>query len=101
MTNEYLLIPERMLKFSQPPYWFPSPVGKPYIDVALTSEANAAQRDHAYAFSLTCLIKPGGGCDLPCDYLPLAWHDWQAELEKPNFGTGGFGPYYPDRARCK
>jgi len=32
-----------------------------------------SQRQHAFAFSLECFTKPGGGCDLPCDYLPLAW----------------------------
>jgi hypothetical protein len=101
ITEEYQRRPERMVKFSTPPYWFPTPVGKPYLRVALTSQATVAQREHAYAYSLDCLTKLGGGCDLPCDYLPLAWHDWQAELEKAGFGVGGFGPYYPNRHRCK
>jgi hypothetical protein len=101
ITEEYQRLPERMVKFSTPPYWFPTPVGKPYLRVALTSQATVAQREHAYAYSLDCLSKLGGGCDLPCDYLPLAWHDWQAELEKAGFGVGGFGPYYPNRDRCK
>ena len=101
MIDEYQRVPERWLKFSQAPYWFPTPVGKPYLKVVLTTEASAVQREHAYAFSLRCLIKPGGGCDLPCDYLPLAWRDWQAELENQAFGAGGFGPYYQNRARCK
>jgi hypothetical protein len=101
VTTEYQQVPERMLRFSRPPYWFPTPVGKPYLIVALTSQAGTVQREHAYAYSLKCLIKPGGGCDLPCDYLPLAWHDWQAELEKQGFGAGGFGPYYPGWERCK
>jgi len=100
-TQEYKQLPDRLLKFSKPPYWFPTPVGKPYLNVSLTGEASALEREHAYSFSLTCLIKPGGGCDLPCDYLPLAWRDWQAELERQGFGVGGFGPYYPTRARCK
>jgi len=100
-TEEYLKVPERSIKFSTPPYWFPTPVGKPYLLVALTADASAVQREHAYAYSLDCLRKLGGGCDLPCDYLPLAWRDWQAELEKQGFGVGGFGDYYPKRSRCK
>ena len=99
--EEYERLPDRMLKFSKPPYWFPTPVGKPYLNVVLTNQASASEREHAYAFSLACLIKPGGGCDLPCDYLPLAWRDWQSELEKEGFGAEGFGPYYPTRGRCK
>jgi hypothetical protein len=56
--------------------------GKPSLRAALTTQANAEQRQHAYAYSFRCLIKPGRDCDLPCDYLPLAWKDWKAELEK-------------------
>jgi hypothetical protein len=97
ITQEYLKLPKRLVNFSSPPYWFPTPVGKPYLIAALTSQASILQREHAYAYSLKCLIKPGGSCDLPCDYLPLAWHDWEAELQ----GVGGFGPYYPDRGRCE
>jgi len=96
ITEEYLQRPE-----VSAPYAFPTPVGKPYIRVALTTGATAVQRQHAYAYSLRCLIKLGGGCDLPCDYLPLAWHDWQGELEKDGFGVGGFGNHYPNRQRCK
>jgi len=101
IIEEYERVPNRMLKFSKPPYWFPTPVGKPYLSVALTSEASPVERQHAYALSLACLIMPGEGCDLPCYYLPLAWRDWQGELEKQGFGAEGFGPYYPTRARCK
>jgi len=100
ITREYRDIPSFMVKFASPPYWFPSPVGKPYLDVELTAQASATQREHAYAYSLDCLTKLGGGCDLPCDYLPLAWHDWQAKLEKEGW-AGGFGPYYPNRSRCR
>ncbi len=100
ITDEYLKAPEHMGD-APATYWFPTPVGKPYLRVALTTQALAAQREHAYAYSLECLVKPGGGCDLPCDYLPLAWHDWQAELEKQGFGIGGFGAYYPNRNRCR
>lgn len=101
IIDEYERVPDWMLRFSEPPYWFPNPVGKPYLNVALTSQASHAEREHAYTLSLVCLTKLGGGCDLPCDYLPLAWRDWQTELEKENFGAEGFGPYYPNRARCK
>jgi hypothetical protein len=100
ITEEYRKAPEH-LGNSATPYSFPTPVGKPYLWVVLTTQANAVQREHAYAYSLTCLVKPGGGCDLPCDYLPLAWHDWEAELETDGFGVGGFGDYYPNRQRCK
>jgi hypothetical protein len=100
ITAEYRDVPKYMVEFASPPYWFPSPVGKPYLDVELTAQASAAQREHAYAYSLNCLTKLGNGCDLPCDYLPLAWHDWQAELEKKGW-AGGFGPYYPNRSRCR
>jgi hypothetical protein len=103
MTEEYHRLPQRLAgAASNPPYWFPTPVGKPYLWVALSSQASDAQRQHAYAYSLRCLIKLGWGCDLPCDYLPLAWRDWQANLEKTGpFGAGGFGPYYPSRNRCE
>jgi hypothetical protein len=101
IIEEYERVPDQMLKFSNPPYWFPTPVGKPYLRVSLTSQASPAEREHAYAMSLACLTKPGRGCDLPCDYLPLAWRDWQSELEKVGFGAEGFGPYYAARGRCK
>ena len=96
-TSEYRTIPERFRGYNSTSYWFPTPVGKPYLWVALTTQADAVQREHAYAYSLKCLVKPGRGCDLPCDYLPLAWHDWENELLKDGFG---FGPYYPMRGRC-
>lgn len=102
ITEECQRLPERLAMASNPPYWFPTPVGKPYLWVALSSQASEAQRQHAYAYSLKCLIKPGGGCDLPCDYLPLAWRDWQSNLEKTGpFGAEGFGPYYPGHTRCE
>lgn len=103
ITEEYHKVPVRLAMPSNlPPYWFPTPVGKPYLWVALSSQASEVQRQHAYAYSLKCLIKLGGACDLPCDYLPLAWHDRQANLEKSGpFGAEGFGPYYPNRKRCE
>lgn len=97
MTSEYLTAPKRLFGDVSTPYWFPTPVGKPYLWVALTTQADALQREHAYAYSLRCLVKPGRGCDLPCDYLPLAWHDWENELNKQGFGFHG---HYPMRTRC-
>ncbi len=97
MVEEYVKYPEEY-RSGDTHYGFPSPVGKPYLVVVLDSEATPEERRHAYAFSLTCLVKPGGGCDLPCDYLPLAWKDWEAGLISRGFG---FGEYYPNRARCK
>lgn len=97
IVDEYVNYPEYYRPVEMH-YGFPTPVGKPYLSVVLDSRATAEQRRRAYAFSLTCLVKPGGGCDLPCDYLPLAWKDWEAELKSAGWG---FGAYYPNRARCK
>lgn len=78
-------------------YDFPQPIGKPYLHVKLRSDATPDQRRRAYAFSLKCLTKPGSGCDLPCDYLPLAWKDWTPLWEnEPHLRS-----YYPGRARCE
>ncbi len=79
------------------PYDFPQPVGKPYLDVKLNRDATPQQRQRAYAFSLKCLTKPGAGCDLPCDYLPLAWKDWKAQWENEPYLRRA----YPGRARCE
>jgi hypothetical protein len=78
-------------------YGFPTPIGKPYLLVVLDSHATSEQRRRAYTLSLTCLVKLGGGCDLPCDYLPLAWKDWEVQLQKSGWA---FEEYYPSRARC-
>jgi hypothetical protein len=98
ITSEYLAYPAQVRRLGSASYWFPTPVGKPYLRVALTAQADDVQRQHAYAYSLKCLVKPGRGCDLPCDYLPLAWHDWEDELNKQ--GWIGFGGHYTMRARC-
>jgi hypothetical protein len=79
-------------------YDFPTPVGKPYLEVVLDSGATSEQRQHAWNLSLRCLVKPGDACDLPCDYLPAAWKDWESELKSEGWG---FGEHYPNRARCK
>jgi len=97
MVEEYVQYPSAY-RAGETHYGFPTPIGKPYLLVVLDSKATPEQREHAYALSLTCLIKPGGGCDLPCDYLPLAWRDWEVELKSHGWG---FGDHYPSRARCK
>jgi len=96
MTEEYLTPPR--LYADRAPYWFPTPLGKPYLRVAMTTEATPVQRQHGYDYSLRCLTKLGGGCDLPCDYLPLAWHDWETRVEQDGWA---FGSYYPARNRCR
>jgi hypothetical protein len=78
-------------------YAFPTPVGKPYLRVILDSHASTAERGRAFHFSLRCLVKPGGGCDLPCDYLPLAWQDWKAAVRVSEM----FDQSYPKNSRCK
>jgi hypothetical protein len=80
MVDEYVKYPE-YYRAGRTHYGFPTPLGKPYLPVGLDIRAAAEQRDQAYAFSLRCLVKPGGGCDLPCDYLPLAGRDWESGLE--------------------
>jgi hypothetical protein len=97
ITSEYLTYPAEIRRLGSESYWFPTPVGKPYLWVALTAKADNVQRQHAYAYSLTCLVKPGRGCDLPCDYLPLAWRDWESDLNERGFGFDG---HYSARARC-
>lgn len=81
-------------------YLFRTPVGKPYLKAELDSQASAVQRSHAFAFSFRCLAKPGWGCDLPCDYLPLPWQDWKADLEGSGFPMSDFDKSYRNNARC-
>jgi hypothetical protein len=81
-------------------YAFLTPVGKPYLRIVLDSRATPIQRQHAFGFSFRCLVKPGWGCDLPCDYLPLAWRDWKDYLESVNF-LDVFNQHYPNSSRCK
>ena len=82
-------------------YSFPTPIGKPYLYINLDSHATPLQREHAFAFSFRCFVKPGWGCDLPCDYLPLAWQDWKAELRQTGFPMDYFNQKYPNNDRCK
>jgi hypothetical protein len=82
-------------------YYFPTPVGKPYLRVELDSAASEVQRKHAFDFSFRCLVKPGWGCDLPCDYLPTAWQDWRASLKGSALYPTFFYERYPKSTRCK
>jgi hypothetical protein len=82
-------------------YSFPTPIGKPYLYINLDSHATRIQREHAFAFSFRCFVKPGWGCDLPCDYLPLAWQDWKADVHNAGFPMDYFNEAYPNNARCK
>jgi hypothetical protein len=97
IVREYRQFPTmREVKWKS--YDFPSPIGKPYLEVVLDTGATPEQRQHAWDLSLHCLVKPGNGCDLPCDYLPAAWRDRESELKSEGWDTG---EYYPNRARCK
>jgi hypothetical protein len=82
-------------------YYFPTPVGKPYLRVQLDSTASEIQRKRAFDFSFRCLVKPGWGCDLPCDYLPSAWWDWQESLKGSPLYPTPFYEHYPKSGRCK
>jgi hypothetical protein len=84
-----------------PHYYFPTPVGKPYLRVQLDSQASPIQRQHAFDFSFRCLTKLGGGCDLSCDYLPSAWQDWKESLRSSGLYPGYFYERYPKSTRCK
>jgi hypothetical protein len=98
-VREYANLPSHMT--GQAHYSFPTPVGKPYLRVVLDSQASAVQRQHAFNFSFRCLVKPGWGCDLPCDYLPMAWQDWRLELRDSGFPIYDFNEVYPNNARCR
>jgi hypothetical protein len=82
-------------------YIFPTPIGKPYLLVRLDRHATAEQRKHAFDFSFRCLTKLGGGCDLPCDYLPSAWRDWKVDLQTSGFPMSDFNQTYRNNDRCK
>jgi hypothetical protein len=99
MVDEYVEFPQHW-QYSPEHYSFPTPVGKPYLRVAIDSHASPTQRQHAFDFSFGCLIKPGGNCDLPCDYLPSAWKDWKASLQN-TFTQDFFDQHYPNNGRCE
>jgi hypothetical protein len=82
-------------------YFFPTPVGKPYLAISVDTHATPIQRQRAFDFSFRCLVKPGGGCDLPCDYLPSAWQDWKASLFSAGWSAQDFEQRYPNNARCR
>ena len=82
-------------------YFFPTPVGKPYLRVQLDSAASEIQRKRAFDFSFRCLVKPGWGCDLSCDYLPSAWQDWRESLKGSSLYPAFFYERYPKSTRCK
>lgn len=100
MVDEYAEYPPYLVG-RQGHYSFPTPIGKPYLSVNLDSHATPIQREHAFAFSFRCFVKPGWGCNLPCDYLPLAWQDWKADLHNTGFPMDYFNRAYPNNARCK
>jgi hypothetical protein len=99
LVTEYAEYPPH-LAGRQGHYAFPTPIGKPYLAIDLDSEASLIQRKHAFAFSFRCLVKPGWGCNLSCDYLPLAWQDWKMEVKDSGFPMSDFNESYPNNARC-
>jgi len=100
MVVEYLDYP-KFRRPTTPHYFFPTPVGKPYLRVELDSQASTLERQHAYDFSFRCLTKPGGGCDLSCDYLPSAWQDWRESLKGSGLYPEVFYDHYPKSTRCE
>ena len=100
LVDEYVEYPKDMR--SPDPYEFATPVGKPYLFVILNSHASSIQKEHAFGFSFRCLVKPGWGCNLPCDYLPAAWEDWKTSLkESPGYSQLEFEEHYPNNSRCE
>lgn len=99
MVTEYAEYPPQLVE-RRGHYDFPTPIGKPYLAVDLDSEASPIQRRHAFAFSFRCLVKPGWGCNLSCDYLPLAWQDWKIEVQDSGFPMSDFDARYPNNGRC-
>ena len=99
VVNDFAQVPERYADKGH--YIFPTPVGKPYLRVVVDELASPIERQRAFAFSFKCLTKVGGGCDLPCDYLPLAWSDWKADLQRNGFPVSDFNRVYRDNQRCR
>jgi hypothetical protein len=82
-------------------YYYPTPVGKPYLRLQLDSAASEIQRKHAFDFSFRCLTKPGWGCDLSSDYLATAWQDWRESLKGSDLYPTIFYEHYPKSTRRK
>ncbi len=103
MVSEYDEYPKPQAHFYATSYSFPTPVGKPYLRVVLDPHATQIQRQRAFHFSFRCLVKPGGGCNLPCDYLPQAWQDWNSSLLNSPYPLpkDAFDKSYPNSPRCK
>jgi hypothetical protein len=98
LVDEYSEYPQDAPQYGH--YGFPTPVGKPYLRVQLDSHATSSQRQHAWNFSFRCLVKPGGGCDLPCDYLPSAWQDWKVYVNEVGL-SDFFNGHYAGNSRCR
>lgn len=81
-------------------YEFPTPVGKPYLHVQVASAAPSEVRRRAWTLSTRCLMSPTG-CDIACDYLPLAWQDWKSSLVQKGISEDDFRISYPNDRRCK
>jgi hypothetical protein len=81
-------------------YEFPTPVGKPYLHVQVTSAAPSGVRKRAWTLSTSCLISRTG-CDIPCDYLPLAWQDWKTSLVGKGISEADFRISYRNDDHCK
>lgn len=99
MVEDYASLPERSADRGH--YFFPTPVGKPYLRVVVDDLADSVEREHAFEFSFRCLTKVGGACDLPCDYLPSAWSDWKIDLQRTGFPMSDFDQVYRNNQRCK
>jgi hypothetical protein len=82
------------------PYSFPTPVGKPYLRIAVTPEASAIEKQHAFTIDVDCLAS-WRSCDLGCDYLPLAWKDWKKELSTRGLDNDTLLVSYPESTRCR
>jgi hypothetical protein len=64
-----------------PGYQFRTPVGAPYLRVVLTPAAPSSMRERAFAIDIHCLVA-FRICDSACQYLPLLWNDWKAEMDR-------------------
>ena len=57
-------------------YSFPTPIGKKYLSVVFTNLASPEQKRRAVGLNMRCFLSRKR-CDWPCDYLPLAWTDYE------------------------